>query len=139
VFGRLHRPAGTWRDDERTSGGLIHDRGAGHLDWILDLVDEPVEWVSATSHKRVWHHVSNADHARVLIRFASGAEAQLVLSDLLAAPTGRLEVIGTAGSLVRAEPAGDAAVLGPLTLVTHGRTRPEATARMDRPPPPAWS
>jgi scyllo-inositol 2-dehydrogenase (NADP+) len=121
VFGEFRRPLGTWRDDERTSGGLIHDRGFGHLDWILDLVDEPVEWVSATSHKRVWHHVTNADHAQVLLRFAGGAEARLVLSDLLATPTTRLDVLGTAGSLLHAAPvsAPEVAALGPLTLATH--------------------
>jgi predicted dehydrogenase len=133
TFGGYHRPAATWRDDERTSGGLIHDRGAGHLDWILELVDEPVEWVSAISQKRVWHHVTNADHARVLLRFAGGAEAQLVLSDLLPAPTARVQVLGTAGSLVSDEPAaaaaGEAPPIGPLTVVA----RDGATTRLARP------
>jgi len=134
AYGGYQRPPGTWRDDERTSGGLIHDRGFGHLDWLLDLVDEPVEWVSATSHKRVWHHVTNADHARVLLRFAGGAEAQLVLSDLQAAPAAQVRVLGNAGSLFSAGATGAESGListgaksgpfaaGPLTLVTHDGT-----------------
>ncbi|MBL7501147.1 Gfo/Idh/MocA family oxidoreductase [Frankia sp. CNm7] len=105
THGAPRRPEGGWRDDERASGGLIHDRGFGHLDWVLDLVDEPVEWVTATTHKRVWHHVTNADHARVLLRFASGAEAQITISDLLAVPTARLQVLGTAGALFGDDPA----------------------------------
>ena len=124
--GGFNRPSGGWRDDERTSGGLIHERGFAHLDWLLDLVDEPVETVVATTHKRVWHHVTNADHARVLLRFADGAEAQLVLSDVLPTPTARLRVLGTAGALSADGPAGvpgggadPLAATEPLTLVTH--------------------
>jgi predicted dehydrogenase len=126
TYGGFHRPAGSWRDDERTSGGLIHDRGFAHLDWVLDLVDEPVETVVATAHKRVWHHVTNADHARIVLRFADGAEAQLVLSDVLPTPTARVRVLGTAGSLFADDPAAtpeagaySAVTAGPLTLLTH--------------------
>jgi len=135
VQGGHRRPAGGWRDDERASGGILHDRAAAHLDWILDLVDEPVEWVTATSHKRVWHHVTNADHARVLLRFAGGAEAQVTVSDLLPVPTARLHVLGTTGSVVGDDPAtavlgggtdgapADGMSAGPLTVVAADGTR----------------
>ncbi|MBX6387845.1 MAG: Gfo/Idh/MocA family oxidoreductase [Frankia sp.] len=102
--GGYHRPPGGWRDDERISGGLVHDRGFGHLDWVLDLFDEPVEWVSATAHKRVWHHVTNADHARILLHFVSGAEAQLTLSAVSTAPAARVHLLGSAGSLFSEDP-----------------------------------
>ncbi|OHV35116.1 oxidoreductase [Parafrankia colletiae] len=102
--GGLRRPAGTWHDDERISGGLIFDRGAAPLARILDLVDDQVEWVSATGHKRVWHHVTNADHARVLIRFAGGCEAQVTISDVAAGVRPGMRVLGTAGTLVAAGP-----------------------------------
>ncbi|ONH28420.1 Gfo/Idh/MocA family protein [Pseudofrankia asymbiotica] len=112
IHGAYNRPPGGWRDDERASGGLIHDRAAAHLDWVLDLVDEPVEWVTATAHKRVWHHVTNADHARVLLRFANGAEAQVTVSDLLAVPTTRLHVLGSTGSVFGDDPATGALAAG---------------------------
>jgi predicted dehydrogenase len=151
--GSYRRPTGSWHDDERTSGGLIHDRAFAHLDWLLDLLDEPVEWVVATTQKRLWHHVTNADHARVLLHFASGAEAQLTLSDLLPVPTHQVHALGTSGSLFSDDPAAptdpgesgrvggrhgrggeDAAAeplaTGPLTLVTHDG----ATTRLPRRP-----
>ncbi|WP_462188952.1 MULTISPECIES: Gfo/Idh/MocA family protein [unclassified Frankia] len=98
--GGFRRPAGTWHDDERISGGQLHDRGSACVDQILALVDEPVEWVSASTVKRVWHHVSNADHSRLLLRFASGAEAQVTVSDLTVARRPRFEVLGSTGSLI---------------------------------------
>ena len=133
VDGGYHRPAGGWRDDERTSGGLIHARAADHLDWILDLVDEPVEWVSAIAHKRVWHHVTNADQVRVLLRFASGTEAQVTVSDLLAVPTSRLHVLGTAGSVFGDDPAlaGLAAGAGARAAAEPERTGGRHAGRPD--------
>ncbi|CAO5241067.1 putative dehydrogenase [Frankia sp. AgKG'84/4] len=98
--GSRHRPAGSWHDDERISGGQLFDRGADALEQILALIDEPVVWVSASTVKRVWYHVSNADHSRLLVRFAGGGEAQVVVSDLAGAPRPRLEVLGSAGALV---------------------------------------
>ncbi|KJE20947.1 putative dehydrogenase [Frankia torreyi] len=98
--GGLRRPVGTWRDDERISGGQLYDRGAAGVDQVLALVDEPVEWVSAAELKRVWYHVSNADHSRLLLRFASGAEAQITVSDLTVAARPSLEVLGSVGTLI---------------------------------------
>lgn len=98
--GSHHRPLGSWHDDERISGGLVYDRAFTDLDWVLDLLRTDVEWVSATTQKRVWHHVSNADHARVLVHFADGAQAQVTVSDIAAAPAPRLRLLGTTGALV---------------------------------------
>lgn len=139
--GGYRRPVGGWHDDERISGGQLHDRGGALVDQLLDLVDEPVEWVSATTFKRVWHHVSNADHSRLLLHFANGTEAQVTVSDLATAPQPRFAVLGTAGSLhldgAAAEDAESAeaprsgrhagrrseAVAGPLVLTTHDGRR----------------
>ncbi|WP_239404578.1 Gfo/Idh/MocA family protein [Frankia sp. Cj3] len=147
--GAFARPAGTWHDDTRVSGGVIYDRGFAHLDWVLDLLTEPVEWVSATTHKRVWHHVSNADHTRVLLHFADGAEAQVTISDLAAAALPRFHVVGSTASIISetaVEPAGLAgpsarsgrhseraldAFPGPLNLVTGDGSR----TRLAFPPP----
>ncbi|WP_101832025.1 Gfo/Idh/MocA family protein [Frankia canadensis] len=113
--GGPRRPLGTWHDDERISGGQLFDRGVAAVEAVLGLVDEPVEWVSASTLKRVWHHVSNADHSRLLLRFAGGAEAQITISDLAAAPRPWLEVLGSGGCLVLDAPTGpgDSAV-GPI-------------------------
>jgi len=107
--GGPRRPLGTWHDDERISGGQLFDRGVASVEAVLDLVGEPVDWVSASSLTRVWYHVSNADHSRLLLRFASGAEAQITVSDLAGARRPRLEVLGDGGCLVLDAP-GDPAV-----------------------------
>ena len=138
--GGLNRPTGSWHDDARTSGGLLFDRGYAHVNWLLDLIGKPVEWVSATEVKRVWHHVSNADHARVLLHFVGGTEAQVTLSDLSLAPRPRFHLLGSAGEIISdeaPEPDGSAAtpragrhsgrpvesVPRPVTVTTHDGAR----------------
>lgn len=98
--GGYSHPCNYWHSDEAVSGGAIYDWGSHYLDWVLDLFDLPVEWVSATTHKRVWHDVTNADHSRVLVHFAGGVEAEFTHSDLAAAPKPKFYVLGTQGAIV---------------------------------------
>lgn len=98
--GGYDHPCNFWHSDADISGGAIYDWGSHYLDWVLDLLPQPVEWVSATSHKRVWHDVTNADHTRVLLHFADGVEAEFTHSDLAAVRKPKFYVLGTAGGLV---------------------------------------
>jgi predicted dehydrogenase len=98
--GGYGHPCNFWHSDEAISGGAIYDWGSHYLDWVLDLFPQPVEWVSATAHKRVWHDVTNADHTRVLLHFADGVEAEFTHSDLAAALKPKFYVLGTRGGLV---------------------------------------
>jgi predicted dehydrogenase len=99
-IGGYGHPCNYWHSDEAVSGGAIYDWGSHYLDWALDLFDQPVEWVSATTHKRVWHDVTNADHSRVLVHFEDGVEAEFTHSDLAAALKPKFYVLGTAGGLI---------------------------------------
>lgn len=99
VGGYAH-PCNYWHSDVEVSGGAVYDWGSHHLDWALDLLAQPVEFVTAHAQYRVWHDVTNADHTRVTLRFAGGAEAEFVHSDLAAAPKPKWYVLGTAGALV---------------------------------------
>jgi predicted dehydrogenase len=99
-IGGFGHPCNYWHSDEAVSGGAIYDWGSHYLDWALDLFPQPVEWVSATAHKRVWHDVTNADHTRVLLHFADGVEAEFTHSDLAAALKPKFYVLGTRGGLV---------------------------------------
>ncbi|MCK9875418.1 Gfo/Idh/MocA family oxidoreductase [Frankia sp. Ag45/Mut15] len=98
--GGWRRPTGGWRDDAAISGGQLFAQATGAVEQILALVDESVESVTATAFKRVWHHVSNADHSSLTLRFLNGAQAQITVSDLTVWPRPRLEVLGTTGSLL---------------------------------------
>ena len=98
--GGYDHPCNFWHSDAEISGGAIYDWGSHYLDWVLDLLPQPVEWVSATAHKRVWHDVTNADHTRVLLHFADGVEAEFTHSDLAAVRKPKFYVLGTHGGIV---------------------------------------
>ncbi len=98
--GGYGHPCNYWHSDEEVSGGAIYDWGSHYLDWALQLLPQRVEHVTAASHKRMWHDVTNADHVRVTVRFADGAEAQFVHSDLAAALKPKWYVLGTRGAVV---------------------------------------
>ncbi|MDX6199214.1 MAG: scyllo-inositol 2-dehydrogenase [Actinomycetota bacterium] len=99
-IGGYGHPCNYWHSDETVSGGAIYDWGSHYLDWALDLFPQPVDWVSATAHKRVWHDVTNADHTRVLLHFADGVEAEFTHSDLAAALKPKFYALGTRGGIL---------------------------------------
>jgi predicted dehydrogenase len=99
-IGGYGHPCNLWHSDATVSGGALHDWGSHVLDQILDLVPGEIEAVTATSHKRRWFDVTNADHARVTIRFTGGVEAEFVQSYLAAALKPRWYVLGTLGAIV---------------------------------------
>ena len=98
-LGGYGHPCNFWHSDEAVSGGAIYDWGSHFLDWVLDLFGQEVEWVSANTHKRVWHDVTNADHSKVLVHFVDGLEAEFTHSDLAAALKPKFYVLGTEGGL----------------------------------------
>jgi scyllo-inositol 2-dehydrogenase (NADP+) len=98
--GGYGHPCNLWHSDADASGGAFYDWGAHVLDQVLDLVRTPVAHVTATTHKRRWFDVTNADHSRVLVRFEDGTEAEFVHSDLAAALKPRWYVLGTEGAIV---------------------------------------
>ncbi len=99
-LGGYGHPCNYWHSDEAVSGGAIYDWGSHFLDWVMDLFPQPVDWVSATTHKRVWHDVTNADHSRVLVHFTDGVEAEFTHSDLAAALKPKFYVLGTEGGII---------------------------------------
>ena len=122
--GGYGHPCNYWHSDEAISGGAVYDWGSHYLDWVLDLLGTDVEWVSSTTHKRMWHDVTNADHSRVLLHYADGVEAEFTHSDLAAAMKPKFYVLGTQGAVV-----GDwrqESVVGrsPVGLLTEDRLAP---------------
>ncbi len=98
--GGYGHPCNLWHSDAAASGGAFYDWGAHVVDQLLDLLPQEVVAVEATEQKRVWLDVTNADHSRLTLRFAGGAEASFVYSDLAAALKPRWYLLGTRGAVV---------------------------------------
>ena len=98
--GGFDHPCHFWHSDRDVSGGVIYDWGAHYLDWILQLLPNPVVQVDASSQKRVWHDVTNDDQFEIRLRFEGGAEASFLHSDIAAARKPKWYVLGTKGAAV---------------------------------------
>lgn len=98
--GGFEHPCGYWHSHEAISGGTTFDWGAHYLDWMLNLMPEPVVSVMGTRQNRVWHDVTNADQERIQLRFAGGQEAEFTHSDIAAARKPKWYILGTSGAIV---------------------------------------
>lgn len=109
--GGYSRPCDYWHSDAAVSGGAIFDWGSHYLDQVMNIFDVPIAHVSGLNHKRKWDHVTNADHAEVIVTFADGRRATFIHSDLAAARKPKFHVLGTEGAIVADwDPAGEPAV-----------------------------
>ena len=98
--GGFHHPCSMWHSHEPISGGAVYDWGSHYLDWMLQLFDDEVTAVRSVAHKRVWHDVTNADQVTVEVRFAGGAQAFFMQSDIAAAVKPKWYLLGTGGAIV---------------------------------------
>jgi scyllo-inositol 2-dehydrogenase (NADP+) len=98
--GGYSKPCSYWHSDTEVSGGAIFDWGSHFIDQILATIPSKVDTVSAINQKRVWNHVTNADHADVSITFSDGARATFTNSDLAAARKPKFYVLGTTGAII---------------------------------------
>jgi predicted dehydrogenase/type 1 glutamine amidotransferase len=99
-IGGFAHPCHYWHSDEEISGGVFYDWGSHYLDWVLNLLPGKVKNVSAISHKRVWHDVTNADQSRLLLNFEGGVQAEFMHSDIAAALKPKWYILGTKGAIV---------------------------------------
>lgn len=127
--GGYGHPCNYWHSDASVSGGALFDWGSHVVDQVLDLMPGDVETVSALNHKRVWHDVTNADHARMTLIFDGGREATFVYSDIAAALKPRWFILGTAGAITGEWR--DASVIGRSAI---GTLTEDILAPADSPP-----
>ena len=97
--GGFEHPCRAWHSEEAISGGAVYDWGSHHIDWILRWYGGPPSHVATTSHKRVWHDVTNADQVTVCMRWPDGREATFRQSDVAAVRRPKFFVQGTAGTV----------------------------------------
>ena len=98
--GGYSKPCSYWHSDVAVSGGAIFDWGSHFIDQILAIVPSSVAHVSGLNQKRVWDHVTNADHAQVTVTFQDGVQATFTNSDLAAARKSKYFILGTTGAIV---------------------------------------
>ena len=98
--GGYSKPCSYWHSDAEVSGGAIFDWGSHFIDQIMSLVPSGIDFVSGLNQKRVWDHITNADHAQVNINFKDGVQAVFINSDLAAARKPKFYILGTKGALV---------------------------------------
>ena len=98
--GGYSKPCSFWHSDVAVSGGAIFDWGSHFIDQILAVIHSPLQYVSGLNQKRVWDHVTNADHAQVTLTFTGGVQAIFTNSDLAAARKPKFFILGTKGSIV---------------------------------------
>jgi predicted dehydrogenase len=98
-IGGFSHPCDYWHSHEPVSGGVFYDWGSHYLDWALTLLPGPIADVRASSHKRVWRDVTNADQASIVIRFRDGREVSFIHSDIAAALKPKWYALGTRGAI----------------------------------------
>ncbi|MGC8539332.1 MAG: ThuA domain-containing protein [Phycisphaerae bacterium] len=93
-------PGSWWRSSKTISGGLHYDWGAHLIFWALLLMDAPIESVTATRQKRLWHHVTNDDQVDACIRFKNGGTLDFEISTIASVPRPRWRILGTRGGIL---------------------------------------
>lgn len=99
-LGYFIRPGVGWRSDKKISGGLFYDWGSHLVDWVLQLIPEKIDHISGYTHKRLWHNIDIEDEVEVIIKFKSGAIADIQLSTISAINKPRWRILGENGGIV---------------------------------------
>jgi predicted dehydrogenase len=99
--GGYYKPGTWWRSSKEISGGLMYDWGAHFLDWILNIMHgQKVTQVTGFMQRRVWKEATNEDHGHIIMRFDSGAEAELTQSATTSIHMPRWRILGTKGGIL---------------------------------------
>jgi scyllo-inositol 2-dehydrogenase (NADP+) len=98
--GGYGHPGKWWRAEKNISGGAFYDWGAHFVDWVLRIIPEKMTAVTGFFHKRVWLDATNEDQVEAVIRFESGAVADVQLSHISMAGKPRWRILGTKGAIV---------------------------------------
>lgn len=98
-MGGFHYPGDWWRSNKEISGGNLYDWGVHFIDWVLDLIPDPIENVTGFYHKRVWDKVTNEDQTQAIIRFTTNKYADVRISSIDAAPRDKFIILGTKGAI----------------------------------------
>lgn len=99
-IGGYGHPGTWWRSSKEISGGAMYDWGAHFIDWILNLIPQPMVSVTGFFQKLVWHDVTNEDQTQAIIKFANGSTAELTVSSIARVGKPRWRILGTKGAII---------------------------------------
>lgn len=102
--GGYSHPGTWWRADKRISGGAFYDWGAHFVDWLLGLVPGKMVGITGFFQKLVWLDATNEDHVQALVRFESGAVADVQLSNIAKVGKPKWRILGTKGAILDPAP-----------------------------------
>ncbi len=88
-----------WYSEKAKSGGAFFFWGPHAVDWVLNLVPGRITGVNGYFHKLVWHDMTNEDQVRAVIRFESGAVADVQWSHIAAIGKPLWRILGTKGAI----------------------------------------
>ena len=98
--GGFGKPRDWWYSKKALGGGAFYYWGPHAIDWVLDLVRDKITGVTGFSHNLVWHDVDMADQVRALMRFESGAVADVTFSYIAAVGKPLWRILGTKGGIL---------------------------------------
>lgn len=100
TMSNYEHPKYWWRSHKPISGGAFYDMGAHVVDWVLNLIPEPIREISGHFQQNVaWFDVTNEDHCLAVIRFESGKCAIVEQSKAAAASKPTWRVLGSRGAV----------------------------------------
>lgn len=99
-MGGYGKPGTWWRSDKAISGGAFYDWGAHVVDWVLNFMPEKMESITGFFHDRVWFEATNEDQVQAIIRFKSGAMADIQMSSIARVGKPRFRILGTKGGII---------------------------------------
>ncbi len=97
-------PRDWWRSRKEISGGTMYDWGAHYCDWLLNMMNKPIEHVVGDFQNHKWQQSTNEDYTFALIRFADGTTATLEQGSLAAIHRGGFRILGSDGGLQNSGP-----------------------------------
>ena len=97
-------PNNWWRADKAASGGVLYDWGAHYVDWLLNIMNKRIKYVSGHMQKRYWHNSTIEDFALAHVVFEDDTSATLEQGNLVAKARNGWRILGTMGAICNNSP-----------------------------------
>lgn len=101
--GHYGHPGYWWRSEKSVSGGNLYDWGVHYIDWMLQLIPDPIRNVTGFYRSGVWSDVTNEDHTQAVIRFATNKLVDVQISHTAAPRRPHMRILGTEGGILYPE------------------------------------